>query len=63
LRLLSARSTKGRDARQNSTRHSFGIRFQSVVIARSEATKQSIRSSCGSMDCFATLAMTKKHHS
>src|SRR5712671_2683892 len=28
------------------------------VIARSEATKQSILSSRGSMDCFASLAMT-----
>jgi hypothetical protein len=28
------------------------------VIARSEATKQSILSFCGSMDCFAPLAMT-----
>jgi hypothetical protein len=29
-----------------------------VVIARSEATKQSILSLRGEMDCFATLAMT-----
>jgi hypothetical protein len=28
-----------------------------IVIARSKATKQSILS-CGSMDCFAALAMT-----
>jgi hypothetical protein len=28
------------------------------VIARSEATKQSILSLCGEMDCFAPLAMT-----
>ena len=28
------------------------------VIARSKATKQSILSSCGPMDCFAALAMT-----
>jgi hypothetical protein len=28
------------------------------VIARSEATKQSILSLCGEMDCFASLAMT-----
>src|SRR5882757_9965260 len=31
-----------------------------VVIARSEATKQSIPSFGGPMDCFASLAMTKK---
>src|SRR5688572_27523003 len=30
----------------------------SSVIARSEATKQSILSSCSAMDCFASLAMT-----
>jgi hypothetical protein len=30
-----------------------------VVIARSEATKQSILSLRGSMDCFASLAMTR----
>jgi hypothetical protein len=29
-----------------------------VVIARSAATKQSILSFCGTMDCFAALAMT-----
>jgi hypothetical protein len=29
-----------------------------VVIARSEATKQSILPCCGAMDCFASLAMT-----
>jgi hypothetical protein len=29
-----------------------------VVIARSEATKQSILRVCGFMDCFASLAMT-----
>jgi hypothetical protein len=29
-----------------------------LVIARSEATKQSILSLCGKMDCFASLAMT-----
>jgi hypothetical protein len=29
-----------------------------AVIARSEATKQSILSLCGTMDCFALLAMT-----
>jgi hypothetical protein len=28
------------------------------VIARSEATKQSILPLCGTMDCFASLAMT-----
>jgi hypothetical protein len=27
------------------------------VIARSEATRQSILSCCGAMDCFAALAM------
>src|SRR5882762_8870903 len=31
------------------------------VIARSEATKQSILSSRGEMDCFAALAMTAQH--
>src|SRR5712672_1463790 len=31
------------------------------VIARSEATKQSILSSRGEMDCFASLAMTAPH--
>src|SRR5712672_3080311 len=31
------------------------------VIARSEATKQSILSSRGEMDCFAALAMTAPH--
>jgi len=30
-----------------------------TVIARSEATKQSILSLCGIMDCFASLAMTR----
>jgi hypothetical protein len=30
------------------------------VIARSEATKQSILYFCRSMDCFASLAMTTK---
>src|SRR5215207_1128694 len=30
----------------------------SAVIARSEATKQSILSFCREMDCFASLAMT-----
>jgi hypothetical protein len=30
----------------------------SAVIARSEATKQSILSPSGAMDCFASLAMT-----
>jgi hypothetical protein len=34
-----------------------GCDIASVVIARSEATKQSILS-CGAMDCFASLAMT-----
>jgi hypothetical protein len=29
-----------------------------LVIARSEATKQSILSFGGTMDCFASLAMT-----
>ena len=29
-----------------------------TVIARSKATKQSILSACGDMDCFASLAMT-----
>src|SRR5882762_5120961 len=31
-----------------------------VVIARSKATKQSILSLCGKMDCFAALAMTER---
>src|SRR5712691_3044251 len=31
-----------------------------AVIARSEATKQSILSLCGKMDCFAALAMTAR---
>jgi hypothetical protein len=30
-----------------------------AVIARSEATKQSILSFRGAMDCFAALAMTE----
>ncbi|MGY4474391.1 hypothetical protein ACVILL_001805 [Bradyrhizobium sp. USDA 3364] len=30
-----------------------------AVIARSEATKQSIYPLCCAMDCFATLAMTQ----
>ena len=34
-----------------------GVPFS--VIARSEATKQSILSSATSMDCFASLAMTR----
>jgi hypothetical protein len=29
-----------------------------IGIARSEATKQSTLSFCGTMDCFASLAMT-----
>src|SRR5437879_6076329 len=29
-----------------------------TVIARSEATKQSMPPTCGAMDCFASLAMT-----
>jgi hypothetical protein len=29
-----------------------------AVIAKSAATKQSILSFCGTMDCFASLAMT-----
>jgi hypothetical protein len=33
-------------------------RLLPFVIARSEATKQSILSFCGAMDCFASLAMT-----
>jgi hypothetical protein len=33
-----------------------------LVIAKSEATKQSILSSCGEMDCFAALAMTPMVH-
>jgi hypothetical protein len=33
------------------------------AIARSEATKQSILSLRGGMDCFASLAMTAKHSS
>jgi hypothetical protein len=32
-----------------------------AVIARSEATKQSILSLRGTMDCFAALAMTEWH--
>jgi hypothetical protein len=32
-----------------------------VVIARSAATKQSILSFRGAMDCFASLAMTSLH--
>jgi hypothetical protein len=35
-----------------------GRREPPAVIARSEATKQSILSFCGKMDCFASLAMT-----
>ena len=30
------------------------------VIARSAATKQSMLSYCGEMDCFAALAMTAR---
>src|ERR1700730_9664643 len=38
---------------------SYEIHYDSlVVIARSEATKQSILSLLGDMDCFAALAMT-----
>src|SRR5882724_2043208 len=37
---------------------SFGIRQTHHVIARSEATKQSILPRRGAMDCFASLAMT-----
>jgi hypothetical protein len=33
--------------------------FPSFVIARSEATKQSTLSLCGTMDSFAPLAMTE----
>jgi hypothetical protein len=33
-------------------------RLPPLVIARSEATKQSILSFCRAMDCFASLAMT-----
>ena len=29
------------------------------VIARSEATKQSRKRECGTLDCFATLAMSR----
>ncbi len=32
--------------------------YELHVIARSAATKQSILSYCGKMDCFASLAMT-----
>jgi hypothetical protein len=34
-------------------------RFAPTVIARSEATKQSIYPLCRDMDCFAALAMTR----
>jgi hypothetical protein len=34
------------------------VTYFEAVIARSEATKQSILSLCGLMDCFASLAMT-----
>jgi hypothetical protein len=34
----------------------------SSVIARSAATRQSILSCCGTMDCFASLAMTVSHN-
>jgi hypothetical protein len=37
----------------------FGVTSPIVVIARSEATKQS-SFLCGAMDCFAALAMTKR---
>ena len=37
----------------------FGPQGKLTVIARSEATKQSILSFCGTMDCFASLAMTE----
>src|ERR1700709_2604817 len=37
---------------------SVGCSALSSVIARSEATKQSILSLCRAMDCFASLAMT-----
>jgi hypothetical protein len=35
-------------------------RRRHIVIARSEATKQSILSFRGGMDCFAALAMTAR---
>src|ERR1700681_4438400 len=45
---------EGEDEREGEARHVAGL----FVIARSEATKQSILLCCGSMDCFASLAMT-----
>src|SRR5882724_7683694 len=45
---------------QSDSKCSQSTRFVFVVIARSEATKQSILSFGGLMDCFASLAMTKK---
>jgi hypothetical protein len=41
-----------------STRRDRGFVSDMDVIARSEATKQSILSLLGEMDCFASLAMT-----
>src|SRR6266403_1924727 len=40
---------------------SVAVWNQEAVIARSEATKQSILSLRGEMDCFASLAMTAQH--
>jgi hypothetical protein len=49
---ISVRDTKASDSIFKEPRRS------DIVIARSEATKQSILSLCGTMDCFASLAMT-----
>jgi hypothetical protein len=43
---------------ENASREGEGV-FAFAVIARSEATKQSI-CPCLAMDCFASLAMTLK---
>jgi len=55
--ILSSRLKAG--TTENIFRSDFQTGF--TVIARSEATKQSILSSRGWMDCFASLAMTNKH--
>jgi hypothetical protein len=50
----------GAGPRQQTSRETSGeiAKLCPGVIARSEATKQSILSLLGEMDCFASLAMT-----
>jgi len=47
-----------RDKRKTSAHRAASANVCFAVIARSEATKQSILSLRGAMDCFASLAMT-----